>query len=248
MRDALGDVQSVLVLGGNSEIANAVLNRLADRRLERVVLAARDVDTADKTAHQLRDSNVEATVVSYDATVALDHARALQAAGDVDVVLIAFGALGPPFDIDADPAMSADIAHVNFTAGVASAQTAAAHLRRQGHGSLVILSSVAGVRTRADNAVYGAAKAGLDAFGQALGDALHGSGVHVMVVRPGFVHTKMTAGMQPAPFSTTPERVAADIIEGLRGQRTVVWSPSILKYVFAVLRRIPRPLWRRLGQ
>ncbi len=248
MRDALGDVQSVLVLGGNSEIGIAVVDALATGRLRRVTLAARDLTAAEATVNRLADLDISAKTVSYDATDPTAHHAALEAAGEVDVVIVAFGLLGPAFDVAGSIASTAEVADVNFSAAVTASHAAAAHLRGQGHGALVILSSVAGVRTRSENAAYGAAKAGLDAFASALTDGLHGSGVHVLTVRPGFVHSKMTEGMDPAPFSTTPRKVAEDIVAGLRSGQTVVWSPSALRSVFAGLRRMPRPLWRRLGR
>jgi decaprenylphospho-beta-D-erythro-pentofuranosid-2-ulose 2-reductase len=120
------------------------------------------------------------------------------------------------------------------------------HLRAQGHGSLIVLSSVAAERPRASNAVYGAAKAGLDALAQALSDALAGTGVEVIVVRPGFVRTKMTAGLKPSPFATSADDVAAVAVGALgRGSRTV-WAPWPLRPLFAVLRVLPRALWRTL--
>ncbi len=130
-----------------------------------------------------------------------------------------------------------------MSAGLAVAD----QLRAQGHGTLVVLSSVAGVRVRKDNFVYGSTKAGLDGFAQGLGDALQGSGARVMVVRPGFVTTKMTEGLAPAPFSTDADSVAADIVTGLRRGSHTVWSPPVLRAVFGALQLVPRPLWRRLA-
>jgi decaprenylphospho-beta-D-erythro-pentofuranosid-2-ulose 2-reductase len=119
-------------------------------------------------------------------------------------------------------------------------------MKAQGHGSIVVLSSVAGERARRSNFVYGSSKAGVDAFFQGLADALVGTGVHVMVVRPGFVRTKMTAGMKPAPLSTTPEAVADAIVAGLARGSTTVWVPPALRYLMSALRHVPRPLFRRL--
>ena len=107
-----------------------------------------------------------------------------------------------------------------------------------------MLSSVAGERVRADNVVYGSTKAGLDAFAQGLGDRLAGTGARVMVVRPGFVHTRMTEGMAAQPFSTTPEVVAEAVARGLARRQHTVWAPGMLRWVFAVMRHLPRPLWR----
>ena len=247
MRDATGDIQSALFLGANSDIASAVIEELMGRRLRRVVLAARDTATAEGRAAGWRASGLDVEVVSYDATDPASHDSVLNAAGEVDAVFVAFGDLGEVFSLDTPAGDVARLADVNFGAAVTASSRAAHHLHAQGHGSLVIFSSVAGVRVRPENAVYGAAKAGLDAFGSALADMLHGSGVHVMVVRPGFVHTKMTADREEAPFATTPDAVAADIVAGLRRSRRVVWSPKILREVFGGLRTLPGPLWRRVA-
>ena len=109
-----------------------------------------------------------------------------------------------------------------------------------------MLSSVAGERVRKANPVYGGTKAGIDGFAQGLGDGLAADGVHLMVVRPGFVHSAMTQGLQAAPFATTPEKVAEATARGLRGRRRTVWAPGILRVVFSVLRHVPGPVWRRL--
>ena len=99
---------------------------------------------------------------------------------------------------------------------------------------------------RKANFVYGSTKAGLDGFAQGLGDSLVGSGASVLVVRPGFVHSKMTAGMKSAPFATTPEKVADAVATGLRRGSRTVWVPGILRLVFSVFRHLPGPVWRRL--
>ena len=119
-------------------------------------------------------------------------------------------------------------------------------MRTQGHGAIVMLSSVAGERVRKQNPVYGGTKAGIDGFAQGLGDGLAADGVHMLVVRPGFVHSAMTAGLKSAPFATTPEKVAEATAKGLRGRRRTVWAPGVLRFVFMALRHTPGPVWRRL--
>lgn len=248
MHDATGLPQSILVMGGSSDIAGALVEGLAERRLERAVLAGRDLDAMERRAAELTERGVSVEVVPYDALDPAAHARVLSDAtsgGDIDVVLVAFGVLGDPFDPSDDSTTSA-LTRIDFGAAVEAVHAAAGALERQGHGSLVVLSSVAGQRVRPENAVYGACKAGLDGFTTALADALHGSAVHVMVVRPGFVRSKMTTARPAAPFSVDPEDVAERIIDGLRRRRSVVWVPPVLRYAFAVLRALPAPLWRRL--
>lgn len=252
MRDALGAVQSVLVLGGTSEIALATVRALVAERCSRVVLAARAPEALDATLDDLRSSGATTVeAVPFDALDTTSHGdlvdSVFDAHGDIDLVLVAFGVLGDQATFDDDPEAAADAARVNYVGAVSASLHVARRLRAQGHGTVVVLSSVAGERARAENFVYGSTKAGLDAFAQGLGDRLVGTGVRVMVVRPGFVHTRMTEGMDPAPFSTTPDAVAAAIVAGLQKRQDIVWVPGILRVVFSVMRHLPRPLWRRVS-
>jgi len=105
---------------------------------------------------------------------------------------------------------------------------------------------VAGERVRRSNFVYGSSKAGIDGYYQGLATALADSGVQVTIVRPGFVHTKMTAGHKAAPLSTTPEKVADATVKGIARGSDVVWVPGLLRFVMMVLRHVPTPVFRRL--
>jgi decaprenylphospho-beta-D-erythro-pentofuranosid-2-ulose 2-reductase len=250
MKDALGTVQSVLVLGGGSDIALATCRRLAPRA-QTIVLAARKPETLDAAAAELRAAGASTVdVVGFDATDSASHdtfvANVFDRYGDFDVVLFAFGVLGDQAEAERSGRAAREIVESNYVGSVSVGVPVAQRLRDQGHGTIVVLSSVAGERARRSNFVYGSSKAGLDAFFQGLGDALVGTGVHVMVVRPGFVHTKMTAGMQAAPLATTPDKVADAIVEGLRRDREVVWVPAPLRWVMSALRHVPRPVFRRL--
>jgi decaprenylphospho-beta-D-erythro-pentofuranosid-2-ulose 2-reductase len=129
---------------------------------------------------------------------------------------------------------------------VVAGLAAAKHLKAQGHGTMVALSSVAGERVRRANFVYGSTKAGMDGFFQGLGDSLVGSGVRVMIVRPGFVIGRMTQGMEPAPLATDPGGVADAIVRGLARGDSVVYVPPALRQVFRVFRHLPRAVWRRM--
>lgn len=245
MKDALGAVQSVLVLGGTSEIGVATARALVRGRARTVVLAARDPEACTAAAAQLLAEGADRVErMKFDAVDFPSHAPFIDAVfdrtgGDIDLALVAFGVLGE----EDDPV---SVLEVN-TVGAASVMNAVAErMRAQGHGTIVVLSSVAGERVRKSNFMYGASKAGADGFAQGLGDSLSGTGVSVMVVRPGFVKSKMTAGLDPVPFSTTPEVVAEAIVRGLARGSDTVWVPSVLRVVMSVLRHVPRPIFRRL--
>jgi decaprenylphospho-beta-D-erythro-pentofuranosid-2-ulose 2-reductase len=252
VRDALGEVQSVLVLGGGSDIGRALCERLARGRCRTVVLAGRPEDDMEPVANAVRAAGATTVeTVHWESTDVDSHRKVIDDVfdrfGDIDLVYAPAGILGSQAAFDADPAFAARAVGINFAGLVSSCLVAADRMKAQGHGTIVVMSSVAGVRSRADNFVYGSTKAGLDAFAQGLGDALVGTGVRVMVVRPGFVHTKMTAGMDAAPFSTTPEQVAEVIAGGLATGKEVVWAPRLLALPFAVFRNLPRSLWRKVA-
>lgn len=247
-------MQSVLVLGGGSDIAMAIVRELVARRTRRVVLAGRHPEAMEAGAAELRAAGADVDVMTFDATAVATHAEFIEsafadsafAAGDVDLVIVAFGVLGDQDRDERDAAAAVDVLTANFTGAASVGVLAAERLRAQGHGTIVLLSSVAGERVRRANFVYGSAKAGVDAFYLGLGEALRGSGARVLVVRPGFVHTKMTEGLPSAPLAVTPDRVAADTLAGLAKGADLVWSPGAMRYVMSVLRHVPRPIFRRL--
>ncbi len=252
MRDALGALESVLVLGGGSEIAVATVKALATERTRTVILAGRDTAKLEPVATELRAAGVTTVdLVAFDASAPDTHEAVIDQVWadhpDLDLVLLAFGVLGDQDAFDDDPAAAAQAAITNYAGGVSAGLAAAKHLRAQGHGTLAVITSVAGERARADNFVYGSTKAGLDAFAQGLGDHLAGSGASVLVIRPGFVRTSMTEGMADGPMATTAEAVARDVVAGLKSGAHTVWSPAKLRWVFAVLKLLPRPIWRKLA-
>ena len=251
MRDALGDVQSVLVFGGGSDIALATVRRLVGRRARTVVLAAHHPESLGAAREELLAAGATTVeVVGFDAEATDTHAALVDDLfdrfGDFDVVLVTFGVLGNQTEAEADAAVALEIARINYLGTISVAVPVSQRLTQQGHGTLVALSSVAGERARRSNFVYGSSKAGMDAFLQGLGDSLVGTGVRVMVVRPGFVVSKMTEGMDPAPMSTTPEAVADAIVTGLARNSETVWVPAQLRYVMTVLRHTPRAIFRKL--
>ncbi len=237
---------TVLVLGGRSEIGLAVSVRLAAQGARTVVLAARRAGDLDEQEQALRAAGVSAVHrVEFDADDIAGHKSALagivQRWGPPDVAVVAFGVLGDQARAEVEAAHAVDIARTNYLAHVSVLTLLAAQLRSQGGGTLVVFSSVAGVRVRRANYVYGSTKAALDGFATGLADALMGSGARLLLVVG-----RMTAGMAPAPFSSTPDQVAGAVVAALRSGQGIVWVPPVLRYVFAVARVVPRAVWRRL--
>jgi NAD(P)-dependent dehydrogenase (short-subunit alcohol dehydrogenase family) len=240
-----------VVLGGRSEIGLAVARRLMEGDPAKVVLAARRSEDLDVQEETLRQAGATEVVrVEFDADDVARHRPVLEEIagehGPLDVVVVAFGVLGDQERAEREASHALAVVHTDYVAHVSILTELAQLLRAQGHGRLVVFSSVAGVRVRRANYVYGSAKAGLDGFASGLADALHGTEVRLLLVRPGFVIGRMTEGMSPAPFSSTPDQVAAATVAALRRGRGEVWVPAVLRPVFAVMRALPRPIWRRL--
>ena len=238
---------TVVLLGGRSEIGVEIVVRLAPGRS--VVLAARrSDDLAGEVARIAAAGAAEVHTVEFDADATADHPAALERiAGDhgpIGVVVVAFGVLGDQARAEQDAAHAVGIAHTDYVAQVSVLTIVADMLRSQGSGQIVVFSSIAGVRVRRANYVYGSAKAGLDGFACGLADALHGSGVHLLLVRAGFVIGRMTEGMTPVPFlSSTPEQVADAVVGGLHAGTGRVWVPARLQAAAAVdAAGAPRPL------
>jgi NAD(P)-dependent dehydrogenase (short-subunit alcohol dehydrogenase family) len=237
------------VLGGRSEIGLAVARRLAAGST--LVLAARRSAELDEQEQALREAGAAAVDrIDFDADDLATHGPVLDELqrrhGRLDVVVVAFGILGDQDRAERDPEHAVAIVHTDYVAHVAVLTRLATLLRAQGSGTIVVFSSVAGARVRRANYVYGSAKAGLDGFACGLADALHGSGVRLVLIRPGFVVGRMTRGMSPAPFSSTPDRVADATVHALHTGRDEVWVPALLRPLFALLRHAPRALWRRM--
>ncbi len=246
MRDGLGRPASVLVLGGGSDIAQATVRRLVREGTRRVLLAGRKPERFQTFGAELEAAGAEVGLLELDLDELTTHEPFVErafAGDDVDIVILAAGVLGDQALAERDAGEAVAIFRTNVVGPVSLLTPIVRRLVQQGHGTIVVLSSIAAERSRRANYVYGSSKAGLDAFARGLGDRFAAEGVRVIVVRPGFVATKMTSGRRPAPFATSPEAVGAAIVDGIRADRSTVWVPPVLRWVGVALRHLPRPVF-----
>ena len=239
----------MLILGGRSEIGIELAARLAPGAS--VVLAARGADRLGEQTAAIRAAGAVAVPTrEFDADDLESHgllvASIIAEHGPIDVAVLAFGILGDQDRAEIDAAHAVAVVHTDYVAQVSLLTHLAAAMRKAGRGALVVFSSVAGVRVRRANYVYGSAKAGLDGFASGLADALHGTGVQLLLVRPGFVIGRMTHGMTAAPLASTPSQVAAATARALARRRRSVWIPWTLRPLFFCMRLLPQFVWRRL--
>ncbi|EID12107.1 short chain dehydrogenase [Mycobacterium xenopi RIVM700367] len=249
--DAVGNPQTVLLLGGTSEIGLAICERYLQNAPARIVLAALPDDPGrDDAIAQMKAAGAKSVeLVDFDALDTDSHPAVIEqafAGGDVDVAIVAFGLLGDAEELWQNQRKAVQIAQINYTAAVSVGVLLGEKMRAQGFGQIIAMSSAAGERVRRSNFVYGSTKAGLDGFYLGLGEALRECGVRVLVIRPGQVRTRMSAHLKEAPLTVDKEYVADLAVTAAAKGKELVWAPGAFRYVMMVLRHIPRPIFRKL--
>lgn len=245
--DAFGLPNTVLLLGATSDIGLAIVEKMVANGGRTVVLAGRD---PHRQSDRLAGANIDRRY--FDAIETGSHekffAEAFADHANIDTVVVAFGVLHSQEEVDEHPSRAVDMLNVNTTGATSAILLAARHLHEAGGGQIVVLSSIAGLRPRTSNFAYGASKAGIDFLARGLSLALASSDVRIILVRPGFVHSKMTAGMSSRPLSVSPDAVGEAVVAALARDDRVVWVPSILRWVIGLLRIMPSRLVDRLDR
>lgn len=233
----------ILLLGGTSDIGVEIAVRMCAGR--EVILAARRLEALDLVDKRLRAAGARnVRRLQFEATDLASHRSVVAAAGEITTAIVAFGILGAQARAEQDEAHAVEIATIDYTAQISFLTVLADEMTR---GEIIAFSSIAGWRARRANYVYGSTKAGLDAFCQGLTDRLHGTPVSLITARPGFVIGSMTAGMKPAIMSVTPEIVAEHVVNAVeKGGSRTIWIPRQLAVLAAIMRLVPRPIWRHM--
>jgi decaprenylphospho-beta-D-erythro-pentofuranosid-2-ulose 2-reductase len=253
--DAVGNPQSILLLGGTSEIGLAICERYLRDAPARIVLAALPGDPGrDGAVAQLRNAGAKSVeVVDFDAVKTDTHPAVIDAAWgsgsaerDVDVAIVAFAVDFDAEELWQDQRRAVLTANINYTASVSVGVLLGQKMKSQGYGRIIVMSSVAGERVRRSNFVYGSTKAGLDGFFLGLGEALREFGVRVTVIRPGMVRTKFSAHVKEAPLTVDKEDIANLAVAASAKGKDLVWAPGAFRYVMMALRHVPRPIFRKL--
>ena len=222
----------VALIGAQSEIGQAIISQLPIDPDREVLLFGRGgengLDVTDKSAR------IRVVKQIFDQA-------------DLDLAIIAVGLQGN------DPAMSkADnllaTMDVNYLSSVHLIELIAERMKEQAHGTILVISSFAQVRPRDENFGYGSTKAGLDFYARGLAAKLQGTGVTVKILRPGFVKSKMTAGMEVPPFAITSQECGRYGVAALEAKDLVTWAPSILKYIATLFKLLPASIFRKISQ
>jgi decaprenylphospho-beta-D-erythro-pentofuranosid-2-ulose 2-reductase len=234
MLNAFKNPQRVALIGAGSEIGQSILNEIDATAITDVLLASRN-GQATSTKFSGKAKLIAADFASTTGrSLLVDQ---LFHAGDLDIAIIAIGILSGDL---------AEMMNINYVASVDLLTQIAARMSEQKHGKILVISSFAAVRPRLDLFEYGSMKAGLDFYARGLAEKVESSGVTISILRPGFVHTKMTDGLTPAPFSITAVEAGKAGAGALNSKRVVSYAPGVLRYVAIVFRMIPKPIFRKL--
>ena len=252
--DAVGNPQTILLLGGTSEIGLAICERYLRNAKARIVLACMPGDPGrDDAVAQMKAAGARSVeMIDFDALDTESHPKVLDKAfsnggpRDIDVAIVAFGVLGDAEELWQNQRKAVQAAEINYTAAVSVGVLLGEKMRAQGFGQIIAMSTVAGERVRRSNFVYGSTKAGLDGFYLGLSEALREYGVRVLVIRPGQVRTRMSAHIKEAPLTVDKEYVANLAVTASAKGKELVWAPAAFRYVMMVLRHIPRRIFRKL--
>ena len=240
-------MKRILIIGAASGIATACA-RLWAARGEALILVARDAVKLDQIASDLWTRgalSVDTHVM--DANDLAAHAAMLQAAGAIDVALIAFGTLPNQNACESDAALATQAVTTNATSVIALATSIIDRMRAKGAGTLAVISSVAGDRGRASNYVYGSAKAAVSAFSDGARARLFGTGVHVVTIKPGFIDTAMTQDLPlPGALVVSAEQAARRIVAGIDRKASVLYVPGWWRWIMLIIRHLPEPIFKRL--
>lgn len=244
---------NAVLLGATRGMGRA-LARLLVERGDSLCLLGRDPAELDRSA---RDLQVRGALAAPPPAFPCDLARpetfgpALDAAaeslGRLDVVIVTAADFAVQTVLESDPDRARALATVDFANTVGFCEHARRRLLADGGGTLCVFSSVAGDRGRSPVVLYGAAKAGLSAYLEGLDHRFHRAGLRTVCVKPGFVRTGMTAGLDPPPFAGDPERVARRVVRAIDRGRPVVYAPPVWRWIMLVVRNLPRAVMRRTG-
>ena len=254
MINAVGNPQTLLILGGTSEIGLAICEEFLQKGPMKIVLAALPNDPLreDAVAQMKAAGATDVELVDFDAldfdshSDVIDKCFAAGVGGDIDVAIVAFGMLGDAETLWQDQKLAVTAAELNYTAAVSVGVLLGQKFKAQGYGQIVAMSSAAGERVRRSNFVYGSTKAGLDGFYLKLGVALKKYGAKVLVVRPGQVRTRMSADVDEAPLTVNKEDVGRLVVQAVDKGKDLIWAPPAFQLVMMALRSIPRPIFDKL--
>ena len=242
-------MHNVLILGASSDIAQAIAQIFAEKGYG-LILAGRNTDQLDIIGKDLNIRHeVPVSVQPFDAMDFASHAAFYENLKEKPLITVCvFGYLGEQATAQTDWKECEKIIHTNYTGAVSILNIIAEDYAQKQEGCIAGISSVAGERGRQSNYVYGSAKAAFTAYLSGLRNRLYKKGVHVVTVKPGFVNTRMTEGLDlPKPITAQPQQVAKDVYNAVVKKKNVIYSLGIWRLIMLIIRNIPEAVFKRLN-
>ncbi len=238
----------LLLLGANSDIAKAIARKFAQAEQADLYLASRHLKALEKKAKDMEIRyQVEAKPLFFDAT---DYSSHLEFYENLhpkpDGVVLAFGYLGYQGKAQRDFREVEQIVEANFLGAASILEIVAADFEKRGHGFIIGISSVAGERGRQSNYIYGAAKGALTIYLSGLRNRLFNKNIRVLTVLPGYVHTKMTEGLDlPGPLTAEVEQLADDVYKAYKKGKDIIYCKWFWKWIMFIMKAVPERLFKR---
>jgi decaprenylphospho-beta-D-erythro-pentofuranosid-2-ulose 2-reductase len=242
-----------IVLGGTNGMGRALARRMVERG-DSVFLLGRDEDELSRSAADLTERHPTRAKLTYAVcdlerpdgfVAALDAADT--ALGKFDTVVVTAAMFATQDALEADVELTRRLLTVNFANTIVFCEHVRTRLLARGGGRLAVFSSVAGDRGRKPVALYGASKAGLSTYLEAMDHKHHAAGLSVLCVKPGFVKTGMTEGLKPPPFAGEPDAVAKHVLRAIDARKAMIYTPMMWALVMLVIRWLPRFVMQRIG-
>ena len=242
----------VAFLGATKGMGRALARLMAERG-DTICLLGRNSADLERSAADLSVRGAIQPVPSVECDLekpdtfapAIDAAR--EALEGLDAVIVTAAVFATQEELEADPALAERLVRINFSNTVMFCEAAKKALLEEGGGTLCVFSSVAGERGRKPVIIYGAAKAGLTRYLEGLDHKHRAEGLRVITVKPGFVKTSMTAGLEPPPFAGEPDGVAERVLSAIDRGAPVVYAPAPWRLIMAIIRALPRAIMRRIS-
>ena len=244
-------MKKILIIGATSAIAIATARLWAEQG-HAFYLIGRDAERLQSLAADLKVRGAPSALHGVlDVNESSMHQAALDAAAaaleGLDIVLIAHGTLGDQKLCERDAAAALQEIQTNALSVISLLTLLSLRFETQKHGTLAVISSVAGDRGRQSNYVYGTAKGAVSIFMQGLRQRMHKSGVQVLTIKPGFVDTPMTAAFKKGALWAQPTTIARAIAKGIERRRDVIYTPGIWRGIMLVIKLIPERLFKGLA-
>ncbi len=242
-------MSTVLIIGAKSDIAKAIAREYAQNGYD-LCLAARNIEEVSslKSDIEIR-SGQKVELKEFDITDFAAHENFYHSLESKPLgVIVVAGYMAEQKECENDFAKTLNTINVNYTGAVSILNIVANDMEKEQRGFIIGISSVAGDRGRKSNYIYGSSKAAFSAYLSGLRNRLFGSGVHVLTVKPGFVATKMTEGLDlPAKLTAQPQDVARDIYQAQQKGKNVLYTKWIWQYVMLIIKHIPEFIFKKMS-